>query len=100
MDWKEKEEVFFSSFVVVIVRCLFVVVFVVVVVDVDVVGLHFLSVLVSLLHNGQLGVWISDREVGVWWLAGSVEHQGPLFQEPVVNTLAVEANLTKLTKFN
>ena len=73
---------------------------VIVFVVVDVVGvvldvsLHFLSVLVSLLHNGQLGVGVRNREVGVWWLAGSVEHKGPLFQEPVVHTLPVETNLS------
>ena len=61
------------------------------------VRLHFLLVFVSLLDDGQLGVGVGDREVGVRRLPGAVEHQGPLLEESVVHSLAVEANLGSKT---
>ncbi len=49
-----------------------------------------------LLDDGQLGVRVGDGQVGVGRVPGAVQHQGPLLQEAVVHSLAVEADLKEL----
>ncbi len=56
---------------------------------------HLLLVLVRLLHDGQLGVRICDRQIRVRSVASSVQHQRPLLEEAAVHAIAVESDLSE-----